>query len=85
MPASRLLHPFMLAQRRGSRKRLFCAPCSRMMQTPLGPVNNAALRPFNVGEQTRTIMAGANEREAHLRALTEQLQFSVETLGDRLR
>jgi len=41
--------------------------------------------PFNVGEQTRTIMAGANEREAHLRALTEQLQFSVETLGDRLR
>jgi|GEM_PF-4689911 len=56
-----------------------------MMQTPLGPVNNAALRPFNVGEQTRTIMAGANEREAHLRALTEQLQFSVETLGDRLR
>ena len=56
-----------------------------MMQTPLGPVNNAALRPFNVGEQTRTIMAGANEREAHLRSLTEQLQFSVETLGDRLR
>jgi len=55
-----------------------------MMQTPLGPVNNAALRPFNVGEQT-AIMAGANEREAHLRALTEQLQFSVETLGDRLR
>ena len=54
-----------------------------MMQTPLGPVNNAALRPFNVGEQTRTIMAGANEREAHLRALTEQLQFSVETHGDR--
>ena len=39
----------------------------------------------NVGEQTRTIMAGANKREAHLCALAKQLQFSVETLGDRLR
>lgn len=29
-------------------------------------------------------MGGASEREAHLRAQAEQLQFSVEKYGDRL-
>jgi hypothetical protein len=37
--------------------------------------------PVQCGEQWRTIVAGANKREAHLRALAEQLQFSVEKHG----